>query len=287
MIRMSIPRAAATRVACALSGLVGAILMAPSLHAQHVATTGRRTDTLATKAPLRVFLLVGQSNMAGRGTVEVEDSTIVPRVWMLNQGGAWTPAVEPMHFDKPKAAGVGPGRAFGAAVANAWTGMEIGMVPAAVGGSSIRAWEPGAVDSATKTHPYDDAIARARIAMKRGPLAGILWLQGESDGNARNAGDYERRLLTVIANLRRDLATPDVPFLIGQMGRFPEKPWNAYRSRVDSAHRNIAATSLHSAFILTEGLRHRGDTIHYDAPSAREIGRRYAKQFLLMKPSPK
>ena len=270
----------------AIASFAVASCMALSLHAQSPVRAARANDSLATNARLQVFLLVGQSNMAGRGTVELEDSTPVAHVWMLTQDGAWTRAVEPMHFDKPKVAGVGPGRAFGVAVAKAWEGMEIGMVPAAVGGSSIRAWEPGAADSATKTHPYDDAIARARVAMQRGSLAGILWLQGESDGNARNAGDYEQRLLAVIANLRRDLQAPEVPFLIGQMGRFPEKPWNAFRSRVDSAHRKVAATTPHSAFILTEGLRHRGDTIHYDAPSAREIGRRYGKQFLLMKPVP-
>ncbi len=260
--------------------------MALSVQAQTPVRAARTNDSLATNARLQFFLLVGQSNMAGRGTVEVEDSTPVAHVWMLTQSGAWAPAVEPLHFDKPKVAGVGPGRAFGVAVAQAWKGTEIGMVPAAVGGSSIRAWETGAADSATKTHPYDDAIARARVAMQRGSLAGILWLQGESDGNARNAGDYEQRLFAVIANLRRDLQAPEVPFLIGQMGNFPEKPWNAYRARVDSAHRNVAATTPHSAFILTEGLRHRGDTVHYDAPSAREIGRRYAKHFLLMVKTP-
>ena len=259
-------------------------LVTTSLGAQRI-TTPSASDTLPSKIALRLFLLVGQSNMAGRGAVEPEDASPVAHVWMLTQNNAWVPAIEPMHFDKPKAAGVGPGRAFGVAVAAAWPNTDIGMIPAAVGGSSIRAWEAGAADSATKAHPYDDAIARARTAMQRGSLAGILWLQGESDGNANNAGDYEKRMRAVIASLRRDLNAPDVPFLIGQMGRFAEKPWNQYRERVDSAHRVVASTTPHAAFILTEGLRHRGDTIHYDATSAREIGRRYAKQFLLMSPA--
>ncbi len=256
---------------------IGAIpLCALPLRAQPAAAA------LPANASLKLFLLVGQSNMAGRGTVEAEDRTPVAHVWMQDQSGAWVPAIEPMHYDKPKAVGVGPGRAFGVAVAAAMPSAEIGLIPAAVGGSSIHAWVAGAADSATGTHPYDDAITRAKQAMTRGTLAGILWLQGESDGNTRNAGDYELRMRAVIADLRRDLNAPDVPFLIGQMGRFSEKPWNAYRERVDSAHRNVAATTPHAAFIVTDGLRHRGDTIHYDAASAREVGRRYAKSFLQM-----
>src|SRR4051812_43250947 len=59
-----------------------------------------------------VVLLVGQSNLAGRGGIAAEDRAPIPHVWMLDRAGAWVPAVEPMHFDKP-IAGVGPGRAFG------------------------------------------------------------------------------------------------------------------------------------------------------------------------------
>jgi hypothetical protein len=235
---------------------------------------------------MQLFLLVGQSNMAGRGTVEAEDSTVVPRVFMLDARQQWVPAREPMHFDKPKVVGVGPGRAFGVDIASAWRESEIGLIPAAVGGSSIRSWEPGAMDGPTKTHPYDDAIVRAKAALASGRLAGILWLQGETDSNAQGPADYEQRLRAVIANMRRDLDAPDVPFLIGQMGRFAEKPWTVHRTRVDSIHQLVARTTSRSAFVRTDGLKHRGDTTHYDTPSVREIGHRYAKSFLTMVPAP-
>ena len=248
-------------------------------------TLGAQSAPAKAPSSMRLFLLIGQSNMAGRGTVEEIDRTPVAHVWMLDQQGQWVAAVEPMHFDKPKVVGVGPGRAFGAAIAAATPNADIGLIPAAVGGSPIRSWEPGAVDEATKTHPYDDAIARAKVALASGQLAGVLWLQGEADGNAKNAGDYEARMRAVIVNVRHDLNAPTVPFLIGQMGRFAEKPWNPYRSRVDSAHRAVAASTPYSAFVLTEGLRHRGDTTHYDTESMREIGRRYAKVYLTMRTS--
>jgi hypothetical protein len=227
---------------------------------------------------LDVVLLVGQSNMAGRGAVAVEDRTPVPHVFMLDKSGTWVAAVDPIHFDKP-IAGVGPGRAFGIEVAER-TRNEIGLVPAAVGGSSITSWVPAGYDSATRTHPYDDALRRARLAMQRGHLVAILWHQGESDANARLAPDYARRLHELIARFRSELNAPDVPFIIGQLGQF--RRWTPYDSAVDAAHREAARTIPHVAFVSSDSLHHKGDSLHFDAQSARVLGRRYARAYLGM-----
>ena len=45
----------------------------------------------------QLFLLIGQSNMAGRGPVEAQDKEIIPGVFMLNKEMAWAPAVDPLH----------------------------------------------------------------------------------------------------------------------------------------------------------------------------------------------
>ena len=91
---------------------------------------------------MHLFLLVGQSNMAGRGKVEPQDTVPIPRVLMLDRQRTWVPAVDPMHFDKP-VAGVGLGRSFAARIADAHADVTIGLIPAAVGGSPIDAWQPG------------------------------------------------------------------------------------------------------------------------------------------------
>lgn len=243
-----------------------------------VALLGCAGSSASVPAPAPSFgvvLLAGQSNMAGRGVVAAEDRVAVPRVWMLARDSAWLPAVDPVHFDKP-IAGVGPGRAFGIEIARR-TGRDIGLVPAAVGGSSITAWEPGAYDAATRTHPYDDALRRARLAMQRGPLVAILWHQGESDANARLAPEYPRRLLALIARFRADLGAPEVPVLIGQLGQF--RPWTAHDSAVDAAHREAARTIPRVAYVSSDGLEDKGDSLHFDSASARELGRRYAAAY--------
>jgi hypothetical protein len=66
---------------------------------------------LPPKEKFHLILLVGQSNMGGRGTVEAQDKTPHPRVLMLNKANEWVPAIDPLHFDKA-AAGVGLGKTF-------------------------------------------------------------------------------------------------------------------------------------------------------------------------------
>ena len=219
--------------------------------------------------------------MAGRGTVEAEDRVPNARVLMLDRNREWVPAVDPVHFDKP-IAGVGPGRAFGLAVAQADQSARIGLIPAGVGGSPILSWEPGALDVATGTHPYDDAIARARFAMQSGTLKAILWHQGESDSREPQASAYAGRLRALIERFRTDLGDPDLPFLIGQLGHFERAPWGAAKTRVDSVHRALASQMHNVAYVSSEGLKDRGDTTHFDSPSARELGRRYATAYLAL-----
>ncbi len=226
-----------------------------------------------------LFLLTGQSNMAGRGVVDENDRKPVARVLVLNKEGQWAPAADPLHWDK-KTAGVGLGRTFGIELAKADPTITIGLVPCAAGGSPIATWEPGGYHDQTKSHPYDDTIARARRALADGTLRGILWHQGESDSNAEMAPQYEQKLHALITRLRKDLAAPAVPFIAGQMGRFEEKPWSDAKGQVDAAHRALPMKVAHTAFVEAEHLGHGGDALHFSAEAYRELGRRYASAYL-------
>lgn len=237
---------------------------------------------LPEKEKFELYLLVGQSNMAGRGEVAQQDRVPYGRVLMLTKEGEWAPAVDPMHFDKP-VAGVGLGRTFGLKIAEARPGVTVGLIPCAVGGSPIDVWKPGAFYEPTKSHPWDDAMRRAKLALQSGVLKGILWHQGESDSNEALAAGYEAKLHDLIARMRRELGADGVPFLVGQLGRFEGVEWNEWRKMVDRAHRGLPGKVKGTAFVNSEGLVHKGDKVHFDAASYRELGRRYAEAFLGMK----
>lgn len=231
------------------------------------------------KPDFHLFLLIGQSNMAGRGKVSEVDRTAHPSVWMLDQSRNWVPATDPLHFDKPKLVGVGIGKTFAIDYVNANPNVAVGLIPCAVGGSAIATWQPGGYHRQTKSHPYDEALDRALSALKSGTLKGILWHQGESDSKPELSNAYQKNLHELIARLRRELASPNVPFIAGQMGQFEERPWNDDRKRVDAAHRSLPDQVPQTGFAPSDGLTHKGDEVHFDAASYRELGHRYFQSY--------
>jgi hypothetical protein len=247
-----------------------------------VAASAGATNTvpkLPDKDAFQVFLLAGQSNMAGRGDLAEADPDINPRVLMLTGDGNWQYAMDPVHFDK-KIAGVGLARSFAAEIAKENPGSTIGLVPAAIGGSPIATWEPGAYHERTNTHPYDDAIARAKRAMQDGTLAGILWHQGEGDSGPGKSAVYKDELLALVERFRKDLDAPDVPFIIGQLGQFEGKPWTEGRHKVNQAHIEVAAEVPFCGFVSSDGLTSKDDLTHFNSESLHEFGRRYAGVYL-------
>ena len=231
----------------------------------------------ARKEKFQLYLLIGQSNMAGRGYVEAQDTVPSRHVLRLNPTGQWEVAKDPLHFDKP-VAGVGPGLAFGRAMAAQDTSVTIGLIPCAVGGSGIDTWVPGAYFDGTKTHPYDDALARARTALATGTLVGIIWHQGESDNSPEKSTDYAPKLTALIVQLRADLHAPNVPFVAGQLPLFPQGTTEAGGvARVNAGVAQLSESIQYYAWVPATGTTDRGDHLHLDAASARLMGQRYAE----------
>lgn len=243
------------------------------LHSQEV--------KLPAKRDFHLFLLAGQSNMAGRGKVDEEGRRAHPRIFSLNKGNRWQAAVDPLRWDKP-AAGAGIGKPFAEMIAEKHPGISVGLIPAACGGSPISTWEPGKFWEQTKSNPYDDAIARAKWAMQDGTLKAILWHQGESDATAKEAHEYEGRLTALIARLRAELNAPSLPFIIGQLGRFPAKPWDQHREMVDAAQRAVAGKVANVRFVPLEAPASVGDNLHLDTASLRTFAEGYAEAYLQM-----
>ena len=231
-----------------------------------------------------LYLLIGQSNMAGRGTVEAQDTVINAQVFALNKNNEWVPAQDPVHFDKT-VAGVGLGRTFGIEMAKANPNAVIGLIPCAVGGSPIDAWKPGGFHDQTKTYPFDDMEKRLKIALKSGTLKGILWHQGESDSNPELGYEYKEKLEILIQQVRELGGDEKIPFVAGEIGRFKIKSNKeeyhylkpAPAVAVTNATKEVVKADKNAAFVKSNGLHHRGDNTHFNSESYRILGKRYAK----------
>ena len=222
----------------------------------------------AAREDFHLYLLIGQSNMAGRGKMTPSDRRPSPGVLAMDAQGTWRPAAHPLHFDKPSMAGVGLGLDFATSMRDDGDQAMIGLIPCAFGGTSLDQWARGG-------KLYDDAIARADAGAKSGVIRGVLWHQGESDSTAALAGTYAARLTKLIGDLRHDLETPNLPVVVGELGHFRQSK-NEFNAEINRQLAQVAAevprVKLASAADLTDV----GDQTHFDADSLREFGRRYA-----------
>jgi len=88
----------------------------------------------------------------------------------------------------------------------------------------------------------------------------------------------------LIRTLRAELGVPDVPFVCATLGDFvvARNPWARI---VNQALKRVPQQVEHTACVDVAGLKHKGDELHFDAKSARELGRRYARAMVRLQDS--
>ncbi|KAL3637025.1 hypothetical protein CASFOL_019324 [Castilleja foliolosa] len=169
---------------------------------------------------INIFVLAGQSNMAGRGGVENQVwDEIVPlecssnkRILMMNENSELEEAKEPLHagIDVNKTCGVGPGMAFANAILNKTSKFgSIVLVPGAVGGTSIREWS--GPNSGLRNRLVKRTLDAVRLG---GKIRAILWYQGEKDTESEEGVNmYQSEYQGFVRSLYCELGNPQVPFI--------------------------------------------------------------------------
>jgi len=219
-----------------------------------------------------LYLLIGQSNMAGRGSITSAYAAMShPRVKMLNANNEWVQAKHPLHFDIASA-GVGPGLEFAIKMAEANPDVTIGLIPSAVGATGIDLWQPGAYDSAKDVYPYDDALVRANRAMLSGVMKGILWHQGEGNSSETSSITWPGKVKTLVNRLRTEFGDYKLPFIIGELS-YERSTSHFINNKLPQLVSEVPYTAIASASGLTAF-----DVTHFDSPSATILGERYALQ---------
>ena len=217
------------------------------------------------RGDMDLYLLIGQSNMAGRGVLTDSNRVSAEGIFKLDAAGEWQVAEEPIHFDKPTIAGAGLAASFARVMADRREGVSIGLIPCAVGGTSINRW----VESGDL---WSNAVARTRIALRSGTLKGILWHQGEGDCSASAAPAWGAKFEGMIASFRREFGP--VPFVAGELGRYLSNTgWPVINAHLHALEGKVPAYRVASS----EGLTPNSDNVHFNTESLREFGLRYAE----------
>ena len=158
------------------------------------------------------------------------------------------------------------------------------LIKYAVGGSSLLAWEPEwSAECAAITDDADKGALYPRLVnhfkqVTQGVQADVLaclWMQGESDSrHERAASQYEAKLRHFISSLRRDLAAPEMAFILGLANPPPDPFYHA--ETVQSAQRNTARDCRNVYLVDSNGLTKHEDDLHYDSAGQLELGKRFA-----------
>lgn len=218
------------------------------------------------------FLMIGQSNMAGRGFLEEVPPISDSHILML-RNGLWMEMAEPVCNDFTDA-GTGLAPAF----AQAWTkeheGEYLGLIPCAHGGTSLNEWKPG-------RQLADHAVALSKLAQRISRIEGILWHQGENDaGSLKLIARYPEKFEKLLAYLRKELNLPEVPVVIGGIGEFIrgnnyDPAYGYYYPELNHMLQTFAEQHENVYYVTSKGLTANPDQLHFNAVSLRKLGRRY------------
>lgn len=225
-----------------------------------------------------VFILAGQSNMAGRGKVEPMDTIPDPRILTINKGGELILAKEPLHFYEPTLTGLDCGLSFGKELLkHIPDSISILLIPTAVGGSAINQW---ITDETFRNVPlFSNFKEKAALGKQYGSVKAILWHQGESDAAAPETIEiYDKQLAHLFGKFRDEVGNPTLPISMGRLGSYSKTGanWQAINSKMEAYQK----TDPHVNLIKSKDLNDKGDFVHFDSEGQRALGQRHAKAFI-------
>ena len=232
---------------------------------------------VAEERPLKVFVLAGQSNMAGRlaKLSELpEDLKGEQKTAFFFDGRQWIPLAP----GKTESRGFGPEISFARRMAEK-LGEPIGIIKFSRGGSNLaEQWSP-----ANPKSFYVRLLGMVNAARKdrKITIVGMLWMQGERDAKfGQMAKAYAVNLAKFIEAARKDYGSPDMFFVAGRVN--PPGPKFPFVDAVRKAQEECKAARY--AFIDCDALKKGPDNLHYATEGYVEMGYTFADRMLkLMK----
>jgi len=233
-----------------------------------------------------IWVIAGQSNAVGYGHGPVDDGP-EPGVHLFGMNNRWRLASHPL-FD-PTDTKHAANRDGGWTEHSPWlsfakkihrtTGIPIGLIPCALGGSSLAMWN-------TDEDGFLYRNMMEHIAAAGNHVAGMLWYQGCSDASVEGASTYEERFGKFIRRWRADLGSEYLPVITVQLNRIcgqaEDRPADTGWGLLREAQRVIPSRLPLTAVVPTTDLP-LSDLIHLSASANIILGARTARAALRIK----
>ena len=234
-----------------------------------------------------LWVTAGQSNMIGRGSLGPDREKGIPQVHVFNCDYRWYQAEEPMTGKVTDRLILGGNweRDSGshslclrfAKDLYAATGVPIGIVPTAIGGTALSHWaKPAGPHPSGAISLYERTLKMVQGA--GGRVTGMIWWQGEGEAGT-DTQEYLVPFKRLIADFRSDLGDSQLPFLFVQLQSTdaePEDPTRDQRWTNKLESQRLAEQQIpHTAMVVTID-QPRIDVHHLDTPGLKIVGSRFA-----------
>jgi len=236
-------------------------------------------------AKVTVYLLAGQSNMVGSGT-PIKDLPAALRAPQSDvrfyyagcpgklKKNAWVSLQPGGSFD------FGPEITFGRGIADSLPQERIALIKYATGNTNLAEnWNP---DTGPMYQGFKSTVEAALKSLvdreAKYQIAGMVWMQGESDAYIEKmAMQYETHLTNFIARVRHDFNTPQLPLVIGRI--FPGSGTSSnipFAKTVRAAQVAVAERDSRIVWVDLDGLPQQDAGAEFNGPGTIEMGRRFA-----------
>lgn len=230
-----------------------------------------------------LYVIAGQSNASGTGKGYAPDGPMLG-VHQFANDEYWKLATHPIE-DATNTLhpititrifhGTSPWLSFGKHVYNK-TNIPIGLIPTALGGSSITKWIKDDGTPGTLFVNMADMIEKSG-----GKVRGVVWYQGETDSRLDRMNNYTEKFARFVYLTRDLVGDPKLPVITGQLNRVQEggKWEDGGWTKVREIQRQIANSMEHVTLVVTVDCP-LSDEIHNNSMANVMLGQRFAMNAL-------
>ncbi len=270
------------------------VLLSPCTAALFLIGVGCSYELMANPIT-RVFVLAGQSNMAGGGAMaslptspfdytqpqsdvsyDYWNDVSVPTATRIYESADWE-FLRPLYPGFPGTT-YGPELAFGRTLADRVSEDSIAIIKVAKSGTDLMYnWDPSGPLYQNMIEQVAEAVGRLEINGANPVISGFFWVQGEGDAQVEaKAWNYRQNLEELFTSVRQAWNAPDLPMFYNQLHIDCNR---LYVDLLRESQEVVDLSDPSAHMINIDDLALNPDFVHFTGETHLELGRRFADAY--------